>query len=336
MPVVSLFSGSGGLDTGFRQSGFNTVIALDNDPVAVDTFNANHPPVAEVADLASTRGRQVVEKVLRIGKLPRGVIGGPPCQAFSTSNVHVRADDPRAKLIHSYASIVKALNEAFGIDFFLFENVAGLTSERNQPQFYRLLRSLEKAGFNTFSEELDAQFFGVPQMRPRRFIVGINRTIHPEVNFAFPNPTTPDPATVRETIGHLKEPIFFERGLDSSKFPEHPNHWAMQPRSRKFAAGLFKPGQVMGRSFRVLDWDRPSWTVAYGHREMHIHPSGRRRVSVYEAMLFQGFPTAYRLLGTLSDQIRLVSDAVPPPLAAALAQSVRELLYSDVRLAAAQ
>lgn len=100
----------------------------------------------------------------------------------------------------------------------------------------------------------------------------------------------------------------------------------MTPKSSRFRNGQLVEGQVNGRAFRVLSWDRPSWTVAYGHREVHIHPHGHRRLSVYEAMLLQGFPKDYRLFGTLSDQIRLVSDAVPPPLASALAESIRAVL----------
>ena len=100
----------------------------------------------------------------------------------------------------------------------------------------------------------------------------------------------------------------------------------MKPRSKKFFNGFLKEGDVKGRPFRVLEWGKPSWTVAYGHREVHIHPSGLRRLSIYEAMLLQGFRSEYVLRGTLTDQIRLVSDAVPPPLARALAESVLKVL----------
>jgi len=92
---------------------------------------------------------------------------------------------------------------------------------------------------------------------------------------------------------------------------------------------------MMGRCFRVLNWDRPSWTVAYGHREVHIHPNGHRRLSVYEAMLLQGFRPDYRLMGTLSDQIRLVSDAVPPPLAGKVAKAIRERLFDAPQITSA-
>ena len=98
----------------------------------------------------------------------------------------------------------------------------------------------------------------------------------------------------------------------------------MQPKSEKFRNGKLKAGENRGRSFRVLSWDKPSWTVAYGHREIHIHPDGKRRLSVYEAMLLQGLPAWYRLTGNLSAQVQQVSDTVPRQLAAALARRIRQ------------
>jgi A/G-specific adenine glycosylase len=100
----------------------------------------------------------------------------------------------------------------------------------------------------------------------------------------------------------------------------------MTPRSRRFRDGSLKQAGINGRPFRVLAWNEPSWTVAYGHREVHIHPTGSRRLSVYEAMRLQGFPAHYELRGTLSDQFRLVSDAVPPPLGHALGKAITQTL----------
>jgi DNA (cytosine-5)-methyltransferase 1 len=109
----------------------------------------------------------------------------------------------------------------------------------------------------------------------------------------------------------------------------------MVPRSDRFFDGSLKEGDLKGRPFRVLKWDAPSWTVAYGHREVHVHPSATRRLSVFEAMLLQGFPRGYELCGTLSDQIRLVSDAVPPPVAEALANSIIKALGYERTIGAA-
>jgi A/G-specific adenine glycosylase len=101
----------------------------------------------------------------------------------------------------------------------------------------------------------------------------------------------------------------------------------MNPRSTKFKNGIHGDG----RSFRRLKWGRPSFTVAYGNREVHVHPNGKRRLSVYEAMRLQGFPEYYLLCGNFSEQITQVSDAVPPPLAAALAESINRTIYEPVQ-----
>ncbi len=140
--------------------------------------------------------------------------------------------------------------------------------------------------------------------------------------------------TVADAIGELPPPLYFRRGLAAKDIPYHPNHWAMNPKSPKFYKDFLKSRNSTGRSFRLLEWDKPSCTVAYGHNEVHVHPSGQRRLSVYEAMLLQGFPKDYQLLGTLTDQFRQVSNAVPPPLAEALGKSIRLFLDGnpDTRL----
>jgi DNA (cytosine-5)-methyltransferase 1 len=92
---------------------------------------------------------------------------------------------------------------------------------------------------------------------------------------------------VREVIGGLPPPTFYQRGLKPKDITFHPNHWTMNPRSPKFRNGM----QGSGRSFKKLAWDKPSYTVAYGNREVHIHPEGKRLLSASVAMLYQQFPT---------------------------------------------
>jgi DNA (cytosine-5)-methyltransferase 1 len=329
IPVVSLFSGSGGLDEGFVQAGFSPVLAMDNDRAACETFEWNHPRVRILKkDLSQAVNGYVVERLSELPSAvrPIGVIGGPPCQAFSMSNVHKRSDDPRLKLPENYAHILAELNKHYGLDFFVFENVLGLKHKAHSELFGYFKGLFASAGFTVFEGELDAQDFGVAQVRKRVFVVGFNKRKYKSISFEFPKGNPARRNTVREMIGSLPLPTIFERGMRSEDVPVHPNHWCMRPRSEKFFNGFLKEGDVKGRPFRVLEWGKPSWTVAYGHREVHIHPSGLRRLSIYEAMLLQGFRSDYVLRGTLTDQIRLVSDAVPPPLARALAESVLKVL----------
>jgi DNA (cytosine-5)-methyltransferase 1 len=256
------------------------------------------------------------------------VIGGAPCQTFSTGNVHFREDDARHTLPRKYACILRILNLKYELDFFVFENVKGITSSKHRQEYRTIKRLFSRAGFRLFEAELDAADFGVAQHRRRVFIVGINKKKHPNVEFQFPDSVTSDPLVVASKLKGLPEPLLFRRGTKKEDIPYHPNHWAMYPRSSKFKDGSLASNRKTGRSFRVLEWDRPSWTVAYGNREVHIHPNGHRRLSVYEAMLLQGLPEDYELLGTLSDQIRQISDAIPPQLGEALGRAIREALYS--------
>jgi DNA (cytosine-5)-methyltransferase 1 len=332
IPILSLFSGVGGLDLGFRREGFEPLLAIDNDPVAVRTYIRNQGQVAETSNLAS---RKAARDIVRLWKSrayedARGVIGGPPCQAFSSSNVHPIDGDGRAKLVAAFSSIVEAFHREFDIDFFVFENVTGLDRPQHKRRLNNLKRKLEQ-WFDVFTLKINAADYGVPQNRSRLFVVGFNRKRYSRTVFLQPVPTFKEPRTVRWAIGQLSEPAYYARGLDPKKFPEHPNHWTMRPKSRKFSSRLLRKSRMKGRSFRVLQWNKPSWTVSYGHREIHVHPRGHRRLSVFEAMLLQGFPSSYRILGTLSDQVRLVSDAVPPLLAQAVAKSLRLSLDANLR-----
>jgi DNA (cytosine-5)-methyltransferase 1 len=324
IPILSFFSGAGGLDYGFRREGFQVVIAWDNFLPAVHSYNLNAKRrIARVVDLAAIRTDDIYSMVLEHSPdaLPQGVVGGPPCQGFSRGNARANPRDPRNILPFRFAAILKALNSRFGLKFFVFENVMGLLNPRHRARFQSICRAFRRAGFNVFYHDLDARDFGVPQLRRRLFVVGLNRELFPRIRFVFPAGHVKR-VTVRDAIGGLPKPVIFRRGLKVTDIAYHPNHWTMQPKSHKFDTNE----RTDGRSFRRLAWDDVSPTVAYGNREIHMHPDGGRRLTVHEAMLLQGFPATYRLTGNFSQQITQVSNAVPPPVARVLARAVRRAL----------
>jgi len=331
IPVLSLFCGPGGLDLGFEEAGFRAGLALDNQEAAVDTYNWNRPTSkpAVLADLSATSPKEILKlwRERESDDAPWGIIGGPPCQSFSVSNVHRIADDPRSKLPLAYARILRLFRKELGVKFFVFENVAGLANRPHADSMTAFVDAFASAGFTVTYFFLDAVEFAVPQVRKRMFMVGFDSSEFATTAFSPPRGNGLR-RTTRDAIGDLVDPVLFQRGVTPQELGLHPNHWCLYPKSPKFNNGKLKPGKMLGRSFRMLEWDQPSWTVAYGHREVHVHPEGRRRLSILEAMLLQAFPSTYELRGSLSDQIRLVSDAVPPPVARALAASVREVLAS--------
>ncbi len=326
-PVMSLFCGAGGLDHGFEKVGFHPVLAIDIDRAAIATYKRNHPnTMVSSIDLAAVEPTTILDlwEDCAEGLEPIGIIGGPPCQAFSSSNVHQAENDPRRKLLDSYASIINAFAKRYDIGFFVFENVPGLIHVKHKTAFCEFKEEVRQAGFEVMSNILDAGTFGVPQHRKRLIAVGVNRNRHPETELRLLDGNCHPPPAIENAIKNLPEPTFCAKKLEPKNIPHHPNHVAMVPRSPRFTNGSLLAGSSNGLSFKVLSWDAPSYTVAYGHNEVHVHPNCHRRLSVYEAMLLQGFTHSYQLEGTFTEQVRLVSDAVPPPLAEGIANTIVE------------
>lgn len=329
IPILSFFSGAGGLDYGFSRERFKVLLACDNFPAAVASYNFNAKrKIARRIDLSAIAATDLCKTIDEVSPdcPPQGIVGGPPCQGFSRANVQKDHKDPRNLLPFRYAEILGALNKRYALKFFVFENVMGLLTAKHAARFQSIRAAFRKAGFNIFHHDLDAQDFGVPQLRRRLFLVGLNKKLFADCDFIFPSGHV-QKRTVRDAIEGLPAPAFFERGLKSTDIAYHPNHWTMMPKSEKFTTSA----ATDGRSFRRLEWDEVSPTVAYGNREIHVHPEGGRRLSVHEAMLLQGFPATYRLTGNFSQQITQVSNAVPPPVAQVLARAVRRALQSEGR-----
>ena len=326
--LLSLFSGCGGLDLGFEQAGFNVGLAYDIRPKSIASWNANRPrnQVAQVRDINKLT-IPILDTDHGSSFQPTGVIGGPPCQSFTNANTTRSRDDPRSRLVSKFVSLALKIHEQRNeLDFIAMENVVELGRRDYKNILDRQVRRLKKAGFDVKVDILDACNYQVPQYRRRLFLLAIN-----EKRFGrfAPNLFVGNKSirTVQDAIGNLPEPIHFRDHIPGQEIPIHKNHWCMTPKSPKFFDGTLTPGYKAGRSFRTLRWDAPSPTVCYGHREVHVHPSGSRRLSVYEGMLLQGFPKDFVLEGTLSDQINQVSEAVPPPLARAVAETLSSILH---------
>lgn len=328
--ILSLFCGAGGLDLGFEAAGYDVALAFDlrTDSIASYNLNRDGKPAGHCENVAELTLERLDE--LHGGTFkPEGIIGGPPCQSFSRANTVYLDADPRHTLPIAYAGLLKKLNDRHPVKFFVMENVTGLQSDRHKHRLRAIRKAFKRAGFSLSQAVLRATDYGTPQIRERLFLIGLNENLYGQARWSKPAKIDAEPnrLTVRSTIGNLPPPTFFRRNLTPADIPHHANHWCMQPKSRKFTTpGALVAGDSRNRSFKTLAWDRPSLTVAYGHREVHVHPTGTRRLSVYEAMLLQGFPKDYILTGTLSSQIVQISEAVPPPMAEAVASSVRELV----------
>ena len=323
--LLSLFCGCGGLDLGFEQQEFEVGTAYDLRSAAVRSHNnarsTNRAFVRDVSKLTL----DVLDADYGSLFAPNGVIGGPPCQSFSRGNASKSEDDPRRLMVARFFNVALLLHRRSKLDFIVMENVTEVAKADYGELLANEVRRLEAAGFSVNTGVYNSVDYGVPQDRRRLILVAINRNKASKV-WKAPTPKGAK-QTVADAIAGLPEPIHFAKSLEEKAFPAHPNHWCMTPKSKKFFDGSLRAGRSTGRSFKTLSWNKPSYTVSYGHREVHVHPNCHRRLSVFEAMLLQGFPAEYVLTGTMSDQFSQVSEAVPPPLANAIAASLKEALY---------
>lgn len=324
LSLLSLFCGAGGLDLGFTQQGFNVNLAIDLSQAAIDTHKSNFfdskAQNHDLLELGISGLLKLCKENFDINE-PIGIIGGPPCQGFSRGNIGSSKDDPRNQLALFYIKAIEALKDTFNIEFIVFENVLGIRDKKHQDIYNEIIFSLKNMSFEVFENELNAVNFGVPQIRKRVIIIALK-----ENNFSE-KPSFSDATyhkTVKEAISDLPEPIFYSKGILPSEIPYHPNHWTMKPKSSKF----LDPASFhnKNRSFRAISWDKPSPTVAYGNREIHVHPGKKRRLSIHESLILQGFPKNFVLSGTLSQQVTQVSNAVPPPMAEGIAKEIKRIL----------
>ena len=182
--VVSLFAGAGGLSRGFSDAGLRPLLAAEIDGDAVATYRANVSNHAIQVDIAQEPDRVVREVERRSGGRDLlAVVGGPPCQGFSTAGARDHAD-PRNQLVFSYLRIVERLQPSW----FLFENVEGMLTSGGGDAVVGLAESFARLGYAFRVEKVNFAGLGVPQARKRIIIVGNRRGIDfalPEASHAF-------------------------------------------------------------------------------------------------------------------------------------------------------
>lgn len=220
LKVMDLFSGTGGFSKGFEKTGmFKVVHGIDVLPVAVETFKANHPDAFAVSgDIRETRRGEVSEVAgLRRGEVDV-IIGGPPCQGFSSIRPFRSSleDDPRNSLFEEFASYVNF----FRPKVIVMENVVGLATYGQGEVLERIQETFSSLGYDCDWRILNASNFGVPQKRERLVLLGVERG----GSIDFPAFTH---AGHSRTIGHrdrsrmhsyeMREPDLF--GLSSSTLP---------------------------------------------------------------------------------------------------------------------
>lgn len=342
--VVDLFCGCGGLSYGFEQSNFKTILGIDHDKAAINTFKLNHKQAATILkDIRNISDDEILSVIN--GQRVDVVVGGPPCQGLSLSGPR-KLDDPRNQLYLSFIRIVNLLQPKC----VLIENVPGMVSLFKGKIKNEIIKSLEEIGYTVNFQILKASEYGVPQHRRRVFFIGYKKNIE----FQFPSPTHTEDTMIstydalhdlpllENDIGkEVQDYILSPQNSYQALMREHSlnvyNHIAAKHSDAvKETIKLVPPGKNYKslpeelrstRKFNVA-WTRfpdhaPSPTIDTGHRH-HFHYSANRVPTVRECARLQSFPDHFIFLGNKTEQFRQVGNAVPPLLAFTLAQKIKE------------
>lgn len=356
--AISLFSGAGGLDLGAEAAGFKTLAAVEWDQDAADTMQKNAPRYfpelrevlrADLYPLAAGRSDGVTTRdVLRAAGLGRRespdlLIGGPPCVAFSKAGFWLdwKRDgvDPAASLLQAYTRVLAEAKPRF----FILENVYALTfdNKASRPAFTRLLAEIEAAGYRHTWRVLNAADYGVPQLRPRLFIVGARKGEQlPEL----PEPThfgewerrvvesagTIPHVTTGEALAGLNaapEPEEHIRGQWGHLLPGIPpgDNYLFYTAKRGHPNPIFEWRSRYWSFLLKLDPDRASPTIQAqpGPNVGPFHWENRR-LRVPEMRRLFTFPDDFEFVGKRISIQAQVGNSVPPLLARRVAEQVAE------------
>ena len=335
MQVISLFSGCGGLDLGFKKAGFEIPVANEFDKTIWATFKANHPTTHLIEEDIRKISKLDIEKFIN-GEID-GIIGGPPCQSWSEAGALRGINDARGQLFFDYIRILKE----FQPKFFLAENVSGMLSNRHSEAVENIINLFEEAGYNVSLNLVNAKDYGVAQERKRVFYIGFRKDLN--LNFQFPKGSTKE----EEKKVTLKDVIW---DLQGTAIPaeEKNRHNLKAINNNEYFVGDYST-IFMSRN-RVKMWEEQAFTVQASGRQCQLHPQAPkmvkvdkdkckfvegkehlyRRMTVREVARIQGFPDDFQFLYDMVDTgYKMIGNAVPVNLAYEIASAIREILERE-------
>lgn len=345
--VVDLFAGVGGLSYGFSKiDDFNIILANEIEPDIAKAYSINHPNVNMLnCDINSLTEEKIKENLN--GQTVDLVVGGPPCQSYST--LGKRQMDERANLFLQYKRVLQVLKPKA----FVFENVTGLLSMDKGKLFPKIQKEFEDIGYKLKFKVLNAVDYGVPQLRERVILVGIQN----ENNFEYPKAThgkgLKPYVTLEDAIGDLpkiksgetsnvysnksnNDFLKFVRNngntLTEHSAPNNGTHLIKimetlgDGESKDDLPESIRPKSGYGNTYAKLWWKKPSTTItrnfACPSSSRCIHPRDSRAMTIREGARLQSFPDDYKFYGSDGMKRLEIGNAVPPLLSLAIAKEM--------------
>lgn len=344
LTFLDLFCGAGGLSSGFARAGFDCALALDHNKAAVETHRLNFDAPVERVDVTSFADFPTADVV----------VGGPPCQGFSTAGLRAHGDK-RNTLVGWYAETIARLKPKA----FVFENVEGFFTAEDGFHVFELLDPLIEAGYCLHVRKVNAANFGVPQHRKRVLVIGglgWEPTFPSPTHSAFGAPGArlaarhlPLTPTLAQALAGLPEPSAAAPGVPEDHYTPPLTGMDLERASRLMPGDTMRdlPPELWHESYRrrafrrVMDGtptdkrggapagirrlrsDEPCKAITGAARSEFLHPSQQRYLTLRECARIQTFDDEFRFGGTSRERQQLIGNAVPPRLALAVAANLR-------------
>lgn len=352
IPIVSFFSGGGFLDMGFEKAGFNVIFSneIDEDfaqfyKEGMSSWSGEQKEISLIADIREVPLTEIKQNI----RDPFGIIGGPPCQDFSTQGSKNGFNGLRGTLTYHFYDLIMDLQPTF----FLIENVPGLALLRKTQKTFNKLLDQFREDYLISVAKLNALHYGVPQNRKRLFVLGARKShvkdkslnILDDSWFDWPVPSYNN-AEASYNWGELEGK---DSKLEKRNLPPPPKNLCIEsillkkdeeentPNAEEYIklrntskAQKILEGDTYRPSFKRLHRQKYSPTACYGNNEVHLHPVHNRRLSVRETLRVQGVPDSYVLStqGKLTKKFKMIGNGVPVPLAHQIALSIKDFLIS--------
>jgi len=320
--AVDLCCGAGGFSYGFRGAGWRILLGADLCKHSLATYRRNLHTGILAIDLLSKEAAGTIGDLIGASEL-RAVIAGPPCQGFSRAGRR-KLIDPRNDVILAATRVAVSLEP----ELVVLENVRNIMGQRYEEFLTRATCILRRNGYSVSYQLLNALHFGVPQDRERLVVIASKHRGQHAIADALDKLANirQDRKTVSEALNGIPlDPG--EEAIDSDFTNHIPMRHSQKVRD-KIARILPGEGPL---SYRKLHPEQHAATLICGHRALPCHYATHRTITVREAARLQGFPDSFVFEGPVGSQMLQVANAVPPPLAFAIAQTARELLHRGER-----
>jgi DNA (cytosine-5)-methyltransferase 1 len=359
--MLSFFSGAMGLDIGLEKAGFKIKLACEIDPYCQRTIRKNHPDIPLIEDVRDYDAKDIRE-ISGVGDSDIDlVVGGPPCQAFSTAGKRRGLNDKRGHVFLDFIQLCISLNPKY----IVIENVRGLLSApmEHRPHKWRgdgfsplsederrggalkfVLSIINEAGYSASFNLYDAANFGVPQRRERVIII-CSRDEDPSPHIPpthcgdayeqLPKYSNLKPwSTFREAVTGLEQHThtnFPDSRVEYYKMLGPGENWRQLPEEmqRKAMGKAFDSGGGRTGFYRRIAWDKPSPTVVTSPAQKATdlaHPVETRPLSIEEYARVQMFPDDWEFDGPIMEVYKQIGNAVPVGLGQALGEHLINLI----------